>query len=85
VDKKAISDSIQKTKKVITVEEHSLHGGLGSLICEIIAEQGLDAKLVRLGITQGHFAKAGPRGQIRAFYKIDKNGILETAEKLLNG
>jgi transketolase len=83
VDKKAISDSIQKTKKVITVEEHSLHGGLGSLICEIIAEEGLGAKIVRLGITQGHFAKAGPRDKIRAFYKIDKNGILETARKLL--
>ncbi|OHB56206.1 MAG: transketolase [Planctomycetes bacterium RBG_13_44_8b] len=83
VDKKAIFDSIRKTKKVITVEEHSLHGGLGNLVCEIIAEEGLDARIVRLGITQGHFAKAGPREQIRAFYKIDKNGILETARKLL--
>jgi len=83
VDKKGIIDSIQKTKNVITVEEHSLHGGLGSLISEIIAEEELDARIVRLGITQGHFAKAGPREQIRAFYKIDKNGILENARKLL--
>lgn len=84
VDKKGIIDSIQKTKNVITVEEHSLHGGLGSLISEIIAEEQLDARVVRLGITQGHFAKAGPRDEIRAFYKIDKNGILENAGKLLN-
>jgi len=84
VDRKGIIDSIKKTKNVITVEEHSLHGGLGSLICEIIAEESLVARVVRLGITQGHFAKAGPREQIRAFYKIDKNGVLENARKLLN-
>lgn len=84
VDKKEIINSIKKTKKVITVEEHSLHGGLGSLISEVIAEESLAARIVRLGITQGYFAKAGPREQIRAFYKIDKNGILENARKLLN-
>lgn len=83
VDKKGIIQSIQKTRNVVTVEEHSLHGGLGSLICEIIAEESLDAKVIRLGIPQGHFAKAGPRDQLRAFYKIDKNGILENARKLL--
>lgn len=85
VDRKAIIDSIKKTKKVITVEEHSLHGGLGSLISEIIAEESLGAKVIRLGITQGQFSKAGPRAEIRAFYKIDKNGIIENARKILNG
>lgn len=84
VDKKGIIDSIQKTKNAITVEEHSLHGGLGSLISEIVAEEEIDARVVRLGITEGHFAKAGPRGEVRAFYKIDKNGILENTRELLN-
>lgn len=83
VDKDKIIESVRKTKKVITVEEHTLHGGLGSLVCEIIAEEGLDAKVVRLGITQGQFSKAGPRAKIRAHYKIDKNGIVETARKLM--
>lgn len=83
VDKDKIIKSVRKTKKVITVEEHTLHGGLGSLVCEIIAEEGLDAKVVRLGITQGQFSKAGPRAKIRAHYKIDKNGIVETARKLM--
>jgi transketolase len=84
VDREGIIESIQKTKKVITVEEHSLHGGLGSLISEIIAEAGLTTRFVRLGITEGQFSKAGPRGEIRAYYKIDKNGIAETAKRLLH-
>ena len=84
MDKKGIIESIQKTKKVITVEEHSLHGGLGSLISEIIAEAGLSIRLVRLGIPEGQFSKAGPRAELRAYYKIDKDGIVETAKKLLH-
>jgi len=84
VDKKGIINSILTTKKVITVEEHSLHGGLGTLISEVISEEGLDAKVIRLGITEGHFAKAGPRDEIRAYYRIDKSGILETVRKLLD-
>jgi transketolase len=83
VDKAGIAESIRKTKKVITVEEHTLNGGLGSLVCEIIAEKGLNAQIVRLGITEGQFSKAGPRTDIRAYYKIDKNGIVETTRRML--
>ena len=83
LDKEAIAKSIQKTGRIITVEEHSLHGGLGSLVSEIIAQEYLRAKLIRLGIPQGQFSKAGPRKEIRAYYKIDKNGIIETAKRLM--
>lgn len=83
VDRMQIIESIRKTHKVITVEEHTLHGGLGSLIAEIVAEEGLRAKLVRLGITEGQFSKAGPRDQIRAYYNIDVKGIVETTKKII--
>jgi len=83
LDKTVIAESIRKTKKVITVEEHTISGGLGSLVCEIIAGEQLNAQIVRLGITEGQFSKAGPRTDIRAFYKIDKNGIVETARRIL--
>lgn len=79
----AIAASIRKTGRVITVEEHSLHGGLGSLVSEIMARQNLQAKLVRLGIPEGGFSKAGPRHEIRAYYKIDQKGIIETAKRLM--
>ena len=77
-----IVESLQKTKRVITVEEHSLHGGLGSIVSEIIADNGLQTQYVRLGITEGQFSKAGPRDKIRTYYKIDKQGIMETARKM---
>ena len=83
LDKDTIAGSIQKTGRVITVEEHSLHGGLGSIVSEIIAEQALQAQFVMLGIPQGQFSKAGPRHEIQAYYKIDKNGIIETAKAMM--
>jgi transketolase len=83
LDRDAIAASIRKTGKAVTVEEHSLHGGLGSLVAEIMAENNIRADFVRLGISQGQFAKAGPRKEIRAYYKIDKNGIIDAAKKLL--
>ena len=78
-----IIESLQKTKRVITVEEHSLHGGLGSIVAGIIADNGLQTTCVRLGITEGQFSKAGPRDKIRAYYHIDKQGIVETTRKMM--
>jgi transketolase len=83
LEKARIIESLRKTKKVITVEEHSLHGGIGSLVAEIIVEKQLEVQCKRLGIPEGQFSKAGPRKEIRAFYKIDKDGIVETAKKIM--
>lgn len=83
LDTETIAASIRKTGRIITVEEHSLHGGLGNLVSEIIAQENLQAKLVRLGIPQGQFSKAGPRNEVRAYYKIDKDGIVETAKNIM--
>ena len=85
LEREAITATIRKTGRVITVEEHSLHGGVGSLVAEIMAQEKLPAKLIKLGIPQGGFAKAGPRNEIRAYYKIDKDGILETANRIMAG
>jgi transketolase len=82
LDKQGIIESLQKTNKVITVEEHSLHGGIGSLIAEIIADEGLEVQYTRLGIPEGQFSKAGPRADIRAYYHIDAQGIVEIVKTL---
>ncbi len=82
-DKKALIETLQTCSQVITVEEHSKHGGIGSLVAEVIAEEQLGLRLTRLGIEEGEFAKAGPRDQVRAYHKIDAAGIITTAKKVL--
>ena len=83
LDKDALARSIQKTGRVITAEEHSLHGGLGSLVSEIITDLDRPVQFVKLGIPPGQFSKAGPRNEIQAYYKIDKNGIIEAAKAMM--
>jgi transketolase len=76
-------ESMAKTGKVITVEQHSTHGGCGSLAAEMIAEQGLGAVLIRLGIPEGAFTKnAAPAVNKRAF-GLDAPGITEGITKIL--
>jgi len=75
--------SVRRTGRVLTVEEHSVHGGLGSLVAETIAEAGIAAAVRRLGIPEGQFSKAGPRGEIRAWCGIDRAGVAKAARELL--
>lgn len=82
LDTGRLLESARRTGSVITAEEHSLHGGLGSLVAETIAEAGLSVALRRLGVTEGQFSKAGPRGDIRAYYGIDGAGIARAAREL---
>jgi transketolase len=60
---------------IVTVEEHSLHGGIGALTAVLLAKAGLRKKFVMLGIRQGEFAHYGTRKGIRAHYGIDAAGI----------
>ncbi len=82
LEKDGIIASLHKTGRVITVEEHTLHGGVGSLVAEVIADAGLAVTCKRSGIPAGQFSKAGPRNELRAFYQIDANGIVATAKTL---
>ncbi|MGD0726522.1 MAG: transketolase C-terminal domain-containing protein [Spirochaetia bacterium] len=82
-DPEGIYRSALKTGRVLTVEEHSVHGGLGSLVSEVLAERGAGVRVSRLGIPEGEFSKAGPRSAIRAYYGIDKDGILRKALEVL--
>lgn len=74
---------LRATPVAVSVEEHSVHGGLGSALAEIIAEEGTGTRLVRIGIPEGQFAKAGPRAQIRANYGMDAAGIVKKVREVL--
>ena len=85
LDRDAVAAAAARTGRVVTVEEHSLHGGIGSLVCEIIAERGMGIRVSRLGIPEGSFAKAGPRADLRRFYGIDAAGIAAAAREAARG
>jgi transketolase len=79
----ALLDSIRETGLVLTVEQHSTHGGVGSLTASLIAEQGLGARLKRLGVPEGSFSKNWTQADNKVFFRLDAAGIAETIRSMV--
>src|SRR5699024_4679836 len=58
IDREAIVKAAKETKKIVTVEDHNIIGGLGSAVCEVLAEE-YPTKVTRMGI-HDCFGKSGP-------------------------
>ena len=78
----ALIDSIRQTGLVLTVEQHSTHGGVGSLTAELIAENALGARLKRLGVPEGSFSKNRIQADNKAHFRLDAAGITETLQEM---
>ena len=63
------------TGKIVTVEEHSVIGGLGSAVCDVVAEKA-PAKVLKIGINDV-FGESGPAGQLIKKYGLDSESIYE--------
>ncbi len=82
IDHEAIIEAVNDTRKIITVENHSIIGGLGSAVAEVITEEGKSCRLKRLGIPD-IFAIVGQTDDLYNLYKIDAEGITEAVAEML--
>ena len=73
LDVEAVKASAAKTGKVVTVEEHSVIGGLGSAVSEVVAEEN-SAKVLKIGIYDV-FGESGPAAQLIKKYELDAESI----------
>ena len=83
IDKEIIIKSAKETKNIITIEDHSIIGGLGSAVCEVLAEN-YPKKVYKMGI-KDEFGKSGKAEDLLKYFKIDKDSIAEFIEKIING
>ena len=79
IDKQAIIKCAKETKKIITIEDHSIIGGLGSSVCEVLSEE-YPTKVVRLGI-KDTFGKSGKAEELMEYFEITAKNIIENVEK----
>ena len=75
LDEELVIKAAQETGKVVTVEEHSVIGGLGGAVAEVLSEKA-PTKMLRIGINDV-FGESGPAVQLLAKYGIDAEGIYE--------
>lgn len=64
--------------KIFTVEEHSIIGGLGSAIAEIISEKAINTQLVRIGTKDLFVKDIGTQSYLRQVLELDAEGIAKT-------
>lgn len=83
LDTSALEASIRKTGHVITVEQHSTHGGAGSIVAECIADNGLCARLKRLGVPEGSYTKNWDAEDNKVYFGLDASGIRRTIQEFL--
>lgn len=80
IDKDLIIKCAKETDRIITVEDHNIIGGLGSAVCEVLAEN-YPKKVTRMGI-EDTFGRSGRAEDLMRYYGIDKNAIIEEIEGL---
>jgi transketolase len=81
LDEEGILRSAGKTGRVVTIEDHSIHGGLGSAVAELLSEI-MPTPLKRLGITT--FGESGDTKGLYAKHGLDADGIATSVLKFLN-
>lgn len=79
IDKEMIIKCAKETKKLISVEDHNVIGGLGSAIAEVLTE-GYPVKLVRMGINDT-FGKSGKAIELMQYFGITAENIVEKVVK----
>ena len=68
IDRELIVKCAKETKKIITIEDHSIIGGLGSAVCEVLAEE-YPCKVTRMGI-KDTFGKSGKAGELMEYFGL---------------
>ncbi len=82
IDVEGLAASARKTGRMLTVEEHTVYGGLGGAVAEVLAKHA-PAKMDYVGIAD-RFAESGDYAALMAKYGISIQAIVEKARGLLN-
>ncbi len=81
LDEELVVASAKKTGKVVTAEEHSVIGGLGSAVCDCLCEK-CPIPVLKIGM-QDVFGESGPAGALVEKYGLDGKGIYEAVKKFV--
>ena len=68
---------------LITMENHSVIGGVGSATAEVLAEHAVAKPLIRLGVPAGTYAHGASREYLVKEYGFDAEALIEAIEKLV--
>jgi transketolase len=82
LDREAVLEAAARSTAIITVEEHSVHGGMGSQCAALLMQQGSRVRFKIAGIPDEHTV-TGSQGEIFRHYGIDAPGLAAVARRLI--
>jgi transketolase len=82
LDEKLVIKCARETNVILTVEEHSVIGGLGGAVSEVLAENGSPTKFKRMGV-QDIFCESGEPEELFEKYGLSTPHIMKTVKKLI--
>ena len=74
-----LARELARFERVITIEAHYVQGGLGSLVAEVIAEQGLPCRLERCAVREPSDGRSGSAAYYRSRHGLSKDAIITRA------
>ena len=81
IDVNTIVESAKKTQRVVTIENHSIIGGIGSAVSEVLSEN-LPTKVTRIGMPDV-FGQSGTPNDLLKYYNLDAESIVNRVIKLI--
>ena len=81
LDRELVVEAAKKCGKIVTVEEHYVHGGLGTAVSEVLTEE-CPAYLKKIGAPM-EFIPAGPNADLLKYCGLDAEGIAKTVEEFI--
>jgi transketolase len=75
--------ALARFKLALTVETHYITGGLGSLVCELVAEEGLDCKIIRCGVKRHPGGVTGSQAYLHEVHGISSERLVAAALEAL--
>ncbi|MDX2454945.1 transketolase family protein [Desulfosarcina sp.] len=82
IDRDAIIKAIMETRRIVTFEDHNVHGGLGSAVADVIAESGKGCAFEKVGIPDC-YCEVGYPEDLYSHYKLDTDGIIEKVREVM--
>ena len=82
IDKNVIIDCAKDVGLIVTVEDHSIIGGLGSAVCEVVCEN-YPAKVFRLGV-EDRFGMSGASSELYEYFGLTPKSIADKVENIFN-
>ena len=77
IDREKLAELSRRFRHIVTVEEHSVIGGFGGAVCEVLAEMGSACRVHRIGMDDVYSTIVGTQQYLREAYRMDEKAICE--------